>query len=276
MKKRAGRSREALTPGSAGGAQSIRRAVHMLRILAAGQEHGVRLTDIANEARLNRATVHRILRVLAEEGAVEQDGETRRYMIGEEVSLLGLARTARFPIKAVAEPYLRHISEQAGDTVFLTIRSGFDSICVDRKIGSYPVKVLSIDVGARRPLGVGVGGLVLLSFLPEGEAAGIIEANRQRLAQHQLSVGKLVERMRSTRVRGYAYTDAGVVRGTKAVAVPVFDAAGNPVAAVSIAAISDRLAAGRVAGVVKLLTEQAAIISRRMTEISRARHRAAR
>lgn len=274
MKKRTGRSREALTPGSAGGAQSIRRAVHMLRILAAGQEHGVRLTDIANEARLNRATVHRILRVLAEEGAVEQDGETRRYMIGEEVSLLGLARTARFPIKAVAEPYLRHISEQAGDTVFLTIRSGFDSICVDRKIGSYPVKVLSIDVGARRPLGV--GGLVLLSFLPEGEAAGIIEANRQRLAQHQLSVGKLVERMRSTRVRGYAYTDAGVVRGTKAVAVPVFDAAGNPVAAVSIAAISDRLAAGRVAGVVKLLTEQAAIISRRMTEISRARHRAAR
>ena len=38
-------------------------------------------------------------------------------------------------------------SIDAGDTVFLTIRNGFDSICVDRKTGSYPVKVLSIEVG---------------------------------------------------------------------------------------------------------------------------------
>ena len=187
-----------------GGAQSIRRAMAVLRILAVGQEHGVRLTDIVEETGLNRPTVHRILRVLLEEGAVEQDPQTRKYLIGQEVSLLALARTARTPVRAVAEPYLHHIAEKAGDTVFLTIRSGFDSICVDRRTGNYPVKVLSIEIGARRPLGLGVGGLVLLAFLPRAESAAITKANAQRLAHHGLTTTKLTERVRATRAKGYA------------------------------------------------------------------------
>jgi len=245
--------------------------VKILRILAVGQEQGMRLTDIVNESRLNRPTVHRILRVLVEEGAVEQDPDTRRYMIGQEVSLLGLARTRRFPIRSIADPFLRHISEQAGDTVFLTIRSGFDSICVDRKVGSYPVKVLSIEVGARRPLGVGVGGLVLLSFLPEEEAASIIKANELRLAQHKISVARLTERLKATRTKGYAYTDVGVVLGTRALAVPVFNQAHEAVAAISVAAIADRLSAARLPALVSLMQQQAGLISRRLAEISRSR-----
>lgn len=251
---------------STAGAQSIRRAVKLLRILAAGQEHGVRLTDVAAESGLNRPTVHRMLRVLAEEGAVEQDPATRRYLVGQEVSLLGLARTARFPIRALADPYLRHVCEQCGDTVFLTIRSGFDSICVDRKLGAYPIQVLSIEVGARRPLGVGVAGLVLLSLLPADEAAAIVRANEARLAQHRLSAARLAERMRVTRARGHAYAEAGVARGTRALSVPVFDARGQAVAAISIAAMADRLAPSRLPGLVDLIRGQAALISRRIAQ----------
>jgi DNA-binding IclR family transcriptional regulator len=252
------------------GAQSIRRAIAILRILAVGQEHGVRLTDIVEESGLSRPTAHRILRVLLEEGTVEQDAQTRKYLIGQEVSLLALARTARTPVRAVAEPYLHHIAEKTGDTVFLTIRSGFDSICVDRRTGNYPVKVLSIEIGARRPLGVGVGGLVLLAFLPRAESAAITRANAQRLAHHGLGTAKLNERVRVTRSKGYAYTEVGVVRGTKALAVPVFAPDGEAVAAISIAAISDRITTARTATLVSLMTQQAALVSRRLAELARA------
>jgi DNA-binding IclR family transcriptional regulator len=259
--------------GRVAGAQSIRRAVKVLRILAVGQERGVRLTDVVEESGLNRPTAHRILRVLAEEGAVEQDPESRRYMIGQEVALLGLARTARSAVRTVAEPYLRYLAEQAGDTVFLTIRSGFDSICVDRKTGSYPVKVLSIEVGARRPLGVGVGGLILLALLPEEEATAVIKANEQRLAHHQLTPARLAERMRAARAKGYAYTDVGVVKGTRAVAVPVLGADREPAAAISLAAIADRLSPARLASLVGLMKEQAELVTRRLAELDRARRR---
>jgi len=257
--------------GTVGGAQSIRRGLKILRILAIGQEQGVRLTDIVRESGLRRPTAHRILRVLVEEGAVEQDPSSRRYMIGQEVSLLGLARTRRFPIRSVADPFLRTLGEEIGDTVFLTIRSGHDSICVDRKVGSYPVKVLSIEVGARRPLGVGVGGLVLLAFLPDAEARSIVRAIESRLAQHKITAGALLERMKTTRAKGYAYTEVGVVLGTRAVAVPVFGQAREAVAAISIAAIADRLSASRLPSLVSLMQQQAGLISRRLGEIARAR-----
>ena len=170
---------------------------------------------------MNRPTAHRILRVLVEEGAVEQDPSTRRYLIGGEVSLLGLARSTRFPLRGIAEPHLRHLADVLGDTAFLTVRIGPDSVCIDRHPGSFPVKVLSIEIGARRPLGVGVSGLVLLASLAEDEFEAIVRRNARRLRALGVDPGKLVEQTSLARERGYAYAPIGVVPGSRAVAVPV-------------------------------------------------------
>lgn len=253
------------------GAQSVRRAVAVLRILARGQERGARLTDIVDESGLTRATAHRLLRVLVEEGAVEQDAASRRYMIGAEVSLLGLARTARFPVRAVADPYLRHLADAVGDTVFLTIRNGFDSICIDRKTGDYPIKVLALEVGARRPLGVGVAGVVLLAGLEPSEAAEVMHANEQRFGPYGLTGARLAEQVRAARTKGHAYSEKGLVKGSRAVAVPVAAPDGTVVAAISVAAVADRLSAARLPGLVEAMREQGARIEQRLAALARAR-----
>ncbi|MBJ7404217.1 MAG: helix-turn-helix domain-containing protein, partial [Bradyrhizobium sp.] len=53
------------------GAQAIRRALAVLRILAAGREDGVPLAEVVRTTGLKRPTVHRIVHVLIEEGIVE-------------------------------------------------------------------------------------------------------------------------------------------------------------------------------------------------------------
>jgi DNA-binding IclR family transcriptional regulator len=254
-----------------GGAQSIRRAVAVLRILATGQERGVRLADVVAAGGLNRPTAHRILKVLAEEGAVEQDPETRRYLVGREVSLLGLARGARSPVRAAAEPYLSHLAEQLGDTVFLTVRSGADTIGVDRKMGAYPVQVRALDIGARRPLGVGVAGVMLLACLPEREAEDLVRANAQRLVQYQLTAARLLERVKAARLKGHAYAETGLVKGTSALAVPVMGPGREALAAISVAAIADRLPPGRAAAVAVQVRAQAELVSRRLAAMVRRR-----
>ena len=259
-----------------GGAQSIRRAIGVLRILAAGQDQGVRLADVVQSSGLNRPTAHRILKVLAEEGVVEQDPASRRYLVGSEVSLLGLARTVRVPVRAVAEPHLAQLAERIGDTVFLTVRSGADSIGVERRMGPYPVQVRAIEIGARRPLGVRMAGVMLLACMPEEEAVQVTRANAKRLAQHQLTPAKVLERVRQARARGYAYTEAGVVRGTRALSVPVFDAEGRAQAAISLAAIADRLPASRVPAIAAQMYAQAALVTRRLAQLARAAAREAR
>lgn len=135
------------------GAQTVRRAMAILRLVACGQERGVRLIDLERMSGLNRPTVHRLLKTLIQEGAVEQDAATRRYLIGPEISLLGLARTRRFPLLTIADPYLAELADQVGDTVFLSVRHGHDSICIGRKTGHHPIQVLSIEVGVRRRWG---------------------------------------------------------------------------------------------------------------------------
>jgi DNA-binding IclR family transcriptional regulator len=49
------------------------------------------------------------------------------------------------------------------------VRTGNDTLCVDRRIGSYPIQVLSIEVGARRPLGVSSAGVAILAAMPTPE-----------------------------------------------------------------------------------------------------------
>lgn len=252
------------SPAGQDGAQSIRRAIAVLRIVASGQESGVRLTDVASATGLNRPTVHRILRALVEEGAVEQQPVTRRYLIGTEVSLLGLARPAGFPLRSLAAQHLHHIGEVLGETAFLTIRKGDDSVCLARALGSYPIKVLSIEVGARRLLGVGVSGVVLLASLPYDEAVEMMRRNAGRLRGLGLDAQDILERCAAARMLGYAYTATGVVRGTRAVAVPVHSPAGETVAGIAVTAISSRLTESRLLHAVQVMQEQARLIGEKI------------
>jgi len=251
------------------GAQSLRRAITVLRALAASQETGVRLTDLATSTGLSRPTLHRILRVLVEEGAVEQDAQTRRYMIGPEMPLLGLARKSRFPIRQLALPYLQNLSRQVGDTIFLSLRTGFDSICVERVVGTYPLQVLALEVGARRPLGIGVSGVAMLAALPKELAESIISTNERRLELNRMDPATLAERVVLARSRGYAYAPSGIVKGTKAVAVPVADPANQVAAAISVACMADRLTPARLPWIVETIRERAAELSHRLEERSR-------
>lgn len=258
----------------ADGAQSVRRALAVLRLVAAGQDRGVRLTDVAAMSGLARPTVHRLLKVLMDETAVEQDPATRRYRIGNEITLLGLARPGGVSVRAVAEPYLASLAADIGDTAFLSVRHGADSVSIARHLGSHPIQVLSIEVGARRPLGASVSGIALLSGLPPDEAAALTARNEKRLQQAAgRGVKDVLALADACRRQGYTYAAKGVMPGTAAVAVPLRDGKGAVVAAISVSTLAERLPRDRVRGLVAAMQEQAARITRRLGEIEKARAR---
>src|SRR6266850_1377935 len=64
------------------GTQSIERALLLLREIAAHNRTGSRLLDLATRTALQRPTVHRMLKCLASENMVQQDGDTHRYFLG--------------------------------------------------------------------------------------------------------------------------------------------------------------------------------------------------
>ena len=111
----------------------------ILRTLACSQHDGMRLIDLVRMTGLNQPTVHRTLRALVEEGMVNQNLLTRRYLIGEEISTLALARSKTVGLETIINPHLNELARQTGDTVFLSISNRLDSICISRITGHHPI-----------------------------------------------------------------------------------------------------------------------------------------
>jgi DNA-binding IclR family transcriptional regulator len=242
------------------GAQAIRRALMVLRIIAAGRETGVPLADVVQATRLTRPTAHRIIHVLIEEGIVERHEKTGRYAIGGQVPELALARPSRSRLLAAADAVLMRTSQQVGDTLFLTVRTGNDTLCVDRRIGSYPIQVLSIEVGARRPLGVSSAGVAILAAMPMPEARKIVAANEVRFAAYRASAVTVLSQIAMARRRGYNLREVGLVQGTKSLSTWIKASDGRPAAAITVSAVRVRLGPRREHEVAEILLEAATAI----------------
>lgn len=251
----------ARVPTTAPGTQSIERVVAMLRMVASRGRSGMRLVDIAAASGLPTSTCFRMLQRLEVEGLMERHPVTRKYFLGPLLHELGLLARPRFPLAERCEPFLVELAEQTQDTVYLSERRGREAVCSARALGSYPIKALTLDVGVRRPLGVGAGGLAILCALPEAEAEAIIDANATLYPKlSTLDHVRVRAAVRDGRAQGFAYLDGAVIPGTAAVGLAF--RADDSVAAISVAAISTRLDVSRRADVARELARQVNRLSR--------------
>jgi DNA-binding IclR family transcriptional regulator len=244
------------------GAQAIRRALAVLRILATGRDMGVPLGEVAQATGLTRPTVHRIVHVLIEEGIVERHDKTGRYTIGRQVGELALARPAHSALLAASDGVLKHLSREIGDTLFLTVRTGADTLCVDRRIGAYPIQVLSIEIGARRPLGVSSAGVAILAAVTAYEARRIVTANAARFKSYRTNPSAVLAQIAAARRRGYNLREIGLVQGTKSISTWIRAPDGRPVAAITVSAVRNRLGPRREQDVADALLAAARSIER--------------
>lgn len=230
------------SPAMPGGTQSIQRAVMILRELGSRNREGARLSELVHSLKLEQPTVHRMLRSLLAEQMATQDPETKRYYLGQAIFELGLAAGHRFGLKSLCEPILSSLSSRTRDTTFLAVRSGDESVCLDRREGESPVKIFTLAVGDRRPLGVGASGMALLSAYPAEEVRRAIESNRERLANYgERNPAGLMERVLEAKARGYSVRDLPGYEGIRAIGMPVVDPQGRPICALSISTLVARL-----------------------------------
>lgn len=253
------------------GTQSIQRAALLVRLIASRSQPGSRLADVVHHSQLERSTVRRMLKCLIEEGFVRQDAESRRYALGPLVFELGLAAAPQFNLVDICHPALARLAQATGDTVFLTVRSGYDTVCIDRKEGSFPIRALTLDVGTRRPLGAGAGGLALLMPLPEAEVKAIVSANAVRLrGYNNLTVPSLTAMLERARELGYALNDNHITAGATSIGLSIISRYGQPFAAISIGAISSRMNAERQKKVAALLRKEVRTVEKALSEATRA------
>ena len=246
------------------GLQTLDRAMAALHALGAGGPDGMRLVDLQKELRLSKPTAHRLMLSLLSHRMVEHTGEERRYRLGAGLQLL--AQTATHPgpdLRRLCTPAVQRLAEGSGDTVFLSARDGLFTVCLSRATGDYPIRAVTVDVGSRRPLGVGAGGLAILGGLATVEAERIVEVLGPKFKAFPLcSAAQIVKSAQAARSSGYALSDEKVALGVRAVGVAIRDGDGAPIAAIGLAAIRQRVRADRIPGLVAMLERERDLVER--------------
>lgn len=230
-------------PADTPAAQTLRRGLAILKLLARYQPAGLRISDIGRRLGLNKATAVRLTQALVDERFVVRDAATRCYRLGPETFAIGLAAEPGYSLQRLATASLRALALETGDWVFFSVLQGLEAICISRETGDMPIPPDALRLGDRHPLGIGAGGLALLAALPDDEVERALATHcaliEERFPNSPVPVIRRL--LAETRERGYAVIPGIVSPGFWALGVPLLQADGRPIAAIVLVSTESRL-----------------------------------
>ena len=245
-------------------ASSLRRALALIRALAGDEAiaaRGLGVTRLAEITGADKSRVSRALQLLADEGFVERDGETRAYRLGWQVYAMA-ARSGDLRLLAVAPAHLERLSERFGERSYLSVRHGGTLTTV---LSHSPMRSLETApwTGIPVPLHCGAAGRALLMDLPDDTIRSLLGPGPYPAfgPRSPLAFADLIARLERERECGWVLVDEEFEAGRIGVAAPVRDFRGETVAALNISAPKFRFElAPETAGA--LLVEAAENLSR--------------
>lgn len=200
------------------------------------------LPDAAAAAGLSKTTAFRYLRTLAALGYAEQlaDG---RYSLGPSVNLLAGENARESALYAVAQPHLRTLRGEFGETVNLGVPKGRRIHYLAMLKGKTP-QTMQAEVGDSDCLHCTALGKALLAFLPAESIGKHLKSSLPRLTPHTIQSRRVLDQeLAKVRRFGYAIDREENEIGCVCYAAPIFDQAGRPAAAVSVSIPLARLTA---------------------------------
>ncbi len=257
-------------PGAAvsgGGMQSIERMVSVVDFVAARAALGSKLADVVAGTALGRATAHRFLKELERIGLLEYDEWSGRFFPGVKLVAWGASGANRFGLAERARPAMRRLAERTSDTIYLTLRTGDEAMCVAREEGGFPIKTLTLNVGDRRPLGVGAGPLAILITLPEDEQRLILGRVMPRFTQHGLDAATVEEMLAASRACGFGLNSGRMMPDMSGISVPIRTSEGVAVGAIGVAAITRRMEPPRRDSIVGWIREEVAALEQELAPL---------
>jgi IclR family pca regulon transcriptional regulator len=214
--------------------QSLERGLAVLRAFGA-ERPSLTLTEVAKETGLSRAAARRFLHTLVELGYVASSD--RDFSLRPLVLELGYAYLSSLSMPEVAQPHLKQLAADVGESSSLAVLDGEDIVYVAR-VATYRIMSASIVVGTRFPAYATAMGRAILGSGPvDAQERYLASAHLERLTPHTItSAARLRDELNRVRTQGWALVDQELEEGLRALAAPVRDATGRVVAAVNVSA----------------------------------------
>jgi IclR family mhp operon transcriptional activator len=205
-----------------GGVRSLERGLALL--VAMNRRRLPSVVELANDTRLPRPTVYRLLETLSRAGFVTRGSPHDRYCLTSQVRALSDGFAEDDWIADIAAPLMKQLTRQlVWPVALMTFEQGRMLV----RETTHEASTLSIDhgmVGRSLPLLRTAAGRCYLAFCPPGERRAILDmlsrskAPEDRGAREAQRLTRLLEAIRG---KGYDIQDREINPKTTGIAVPI-------------------------------------------------------
>ncbi|MFK8330317.1 pca regulon transcriptional regulator PcaR [Pseudomonas sp. BJa5] len=214
-----------------------------LAVVQAFQERKRHLTiaQISHRTEIPRAAVRRCLHTLIKLGYATTDGRT--YSLLPKVLTLGHAYLSSTPLAVSAQPYLDRMSDQLHEACNMATLEGDDILYIARSATVQRLISVDLSVGGRLPAYCTSMGRILLAALDDATLHEYLEhadlqAKTSRTIHDPVA---LLECLQQVRQQGWCVVDQELEQGLRSIAVPVYDASGQVLAALNVSTHAGRV-----------------------------------
>ncbi|MEB0039028.1 MULTISPECIES: pca regulon transcriptional regulator PcaR [unclassified Pseudomonas] len=214
-----------------------------LAVIHAFQERKRQLTiaQISHRTEIPRAAVRRCLLTLIKLGYATCDG--RAYSLLPKVLTLGHAYLSSTPLAISAQPYLDQMSDQLHEACNMATLEGDDILYIARSATTQRLISVDLSVGGRLPAYCTSMGRILLAALDDVSLHEYLDhVDLQPKTSRTLSTPQaLLECLQQVRQQGWCIVDQELEQGLRSIAVPVYDASGQVLAALNVSTSAGRV-----------------------------------
>jgi DNA-binding IclR family transcriptional regulator len=220
------------------------------------------LTQISEHVGMHKSTIHRLLTTLEAKRFVIRDKSSGMYQLGFRFVELASIMLQDMDIQRWAQPYLQHLVDLSGETVDLAMLD--DDRVVYLQVVESPQRVkIAAAVGEQLPVYCTATGKAFLAYLPEYQVNEILAKGMAKFTDHTLvSPADLYQDLCKTRELGFAISKEEYEKDINAIAAPILDSNGYPMAVIAIVGPSFRLSDDCIMMLGKSLLETTSTIAR--------------
>lgn len=216
---------------------SLARGLEILRAWRPG-EHTLTNQQLAERTRLPKPTVTRLTYTLCALGYLLYSESRGGYQLGPGVLGLGYSVLAGMEMRERAIPVMDELARLPGlapaITVALAERQGLKAVYVAVRRAPQTV-ALTLEVGARLPLGASAMGKAMLAALPEPQRAETLDRLAERYPQHDIAARELcAAAVEELAAKGYCSSFGDWKPEINGIAAPILSPDGERVFAMNV------------------------------------------
>lgn len=222
-----------IPPPGGTGTEAAARVADVLLLFTGGPEY-LGVSTISRNLGISKAVVYRILQSLVSRDVLAVDAGVTGYRLGPAAVALGASALRRFDARAAAEPVLRRLRDETGETTTLSGLVGDERVYLEQFESRAEIK-MTVDIGTRFPLHAGSSGKAILANLPAWRRDELLAGELSALTERTVTDrATLVEQLSAITTEGVAVSLGERQSGAGSVAAALVTPDGEVQGAISV------------------------------------------